>query len=125
VARACHECGVFQTDFHVGPVFPSDPSKPGHHLYLIEFVGEKPDLGRFARAIDEELTRINEDYGPHRVGDLAMLVPEVRAVKPGGFDAWMKARGKYGGQNKVPRMDNGGAMTKDMANWFAEHGWVG
>jgi hypothetical protein len=125
VAHACRECGVFQTDFHVGPLFSADPSRPGRHLYLVEFVGEKPDLSRFARAIDEELTRINEDYGPHRVGDLAMLVPEVRAVKPGGFDAWMKARGKYGGQNKVPRMDNGGTMTKDMAHWFAEHGWIG
>ncbi len=125
VALACRECGVFQTDFHVGPVFPSDPSKPGHHLYLVEFVGEKPDLGRFARAIDEELTRINEDYGPHRVGDLAMLMPEVRTVKPGGFDEWMKARGKYGGQNKVPRMDNSGTMTKDMINWLTEHAWLG
>jgi hypothetical protein len=125
VAHACHVCGVFQTDFHVGPVFPSDPSKPGHHLYLVEFVDAAPDLNRFARAIDEELTRINEDYGPHRVGDLAMLMPEVRVVKPGGFDAWMKARGKYGGQNKVPRMDNSGTMTKDMAAWFAANGWAG
>ena len=29
---ACH-----QLDFHVGPVFPAEPGKPGHHLYLIEF----------------------------------------------------------------------------------------
>jgi len=36
----------------------------------------------------------------------------------------MKARGKYGGQNKVPRMDNSGNMTKDMATWFTEHGWA-
>ena len=36
----------------------------------------------------------------------------------------MKARGKYGGQNKVPRMDNSGKMTQDMATWFAENGWM-
>jgi len=123
VAHACHVCGVYQTDFHVGPVFPTDPSKPGHHIYLIEFVGAKPDVARFAREIDEELTRINEDYGPHRVGDQAMLMPEVRVVKPGGFDAWMEARGKAGGQNKVPRMDNGGKITRDMTAWFTDHGW--
>lgn len=124
VARACRECGVFQLDFHVGPVFPADPSKPGHHLYLVEFADKVPDPKRFAEVIDAELSRINEDYAPHRVGDLAMLMPEVRAVRRGGFDEWMKARGKYGGQNKVPRMDNSGKMTHDMAAWFAEHGYA-
>ncbi|MBN9118796.1 MAG: GH3 auxin-responsive promoter family protein [Planctomycetes bacterium] len=125
VAHAAEACGVVALDFHVGPVFPSQPGKPGHHLYLIEFAEGAPDVSRFAKLIDEELSRINEDYAPHRVGDLAMLMPEVRVVKPGGFAEWMKARGKYGGQNKVPRMDNSGAMTKDMAAWFAERGWVG
>ncbi|AMV28171.1 GH3 auxin-responsive promoter [Gemmata sp. SH-PL17] len=124
VTHAATVCGVNALDFHVGPVFPSQPGKPGHHLYLIEFADQTPDTSRFAKEIDEELTRINEDYGPHRVGDLAMLVPEVRVVKRGGFDEWMKARGKYGGQNKVPRMDNSGALTKDMTTWFAEHGSI-
>lgn len=124
VAFACRETGVFQLDFHVGPVFSADPSKPGHHLYLVEFADVVPDLKRFATAIDEELSRINEDYAPHRVGDLAMLMPEVRAVKRGGFDEWMKARGKYGGQNKVPRMDNSGKLTQDMVNWFAANGYL-
>jgi hypothetical protein len=125
VAHACRTCGVYQTDFHVGPVFSADPTRPGHHLYLIEFSEAAPDAARFARAIDDELTAINEDYGPHRVGDLAMLMPEVRVVKAGGFDAWMTARGRGGGQNKVPRMDNSGALTRDMVAWFTAYGWVG
>jgi hypothetical protein len=124
VAHACRLSGAYQLDFHVGPLFSTDPRKPGRHLYLIEFEGAVPDLKRFAEAIDDELGRINEDYAPHRQGDLAMLVPEVRAVKKGGFDEWMKARGKYGGQNKVPRMDNSGKMTLDMARWFAERGYA-
>ena len=123
VTHAAALCGVNAIDFHVGPVFPSTPGKPGHHLYLIEFADATPDTARFARAIDAELTRINEDYGPHRVGDLAMLMPEVRVVASGGFAEWMKSRGKYGGQNKVPRMDNSGAMTRDMAAWFEVNGW--
>ncbi len=37
-------------------------------------------------------------------------------MTPGGFAAWMKARGKLGGQNKVPRViadadDFGAAAT--------------
>lgn len=124
VAEACRACGVFQLDFHVGPVFPADPSRPGHHLYLIEFADRVPDLKHFAAVIDEVLTRINEDYGPHRVGDLAMGMPEVRVVRRGGFDEWMKSRGKYGGQNKVPRMDNSGTLTRELVRWFEQRGFL-
>jgi hypothetical protein len=122
VSAAATACGVLTADHHVGPVFPTDPKRPGHHLYLIEFRGPPPaDLGRFAALLDAELRRLNEDYDAHRVGDLTMLVPEVRAVPAGGFERWMKARGKEGGQNKVPRMDNTGQMTAALALWMATH----
>src|SRR5581483_4941163 len=124
VTHADGACGVQVLDFHVGPVFPEDRRKPGHHLYLIEFRGPAPDVSRFATELDAELCRLNEDYAAHRVGDLTMLRPEVRVVRPGGFAAWMEARGKLGGQNKVPRMDNSGQLTGDMAPWFAEKGWL-
>lgn len=124
VTHAAGLCGVNALDFHVGSVFPSDPKKPGHHLYLIEFVGAAPDTTRFATELDAELSRINEDYVAHRIGDLTMLLPEIRVVKKGGFAEWMKARGKYGGQNKVPRMDNSGQMTADMRTWFTANGWL-
>ncbi len=123
VARAAEACGVGTVDHHVGPVFPTDPKKPGHHLYLVEFRGGPPaDLGKFTTVLDEELSRLNEDYAAHRVGDLTMVRPEVRAVPPGGFAAWMRSKGKGGGQHKVPRMDNSGQLTKEMADWFARAG---
>jgi hypothetical protein len=126
VTFACRETCVFPLDFHVGPVFPTDPSKPGYHRYLIEFADRVPDLNVFAQKIDEELSRINEDYAPHRVGDLAMLIPEVRPVKRGGFDEWMKAtRPSLDIQAKVPRMDNSGKITQSLTTWLTEHGYAG
>jgi hypothetical protein len=125
VTRAAHICGVNAPEHHVGPVFPGDGKQPGHHLYLIEFVPHGPaDLNRFARELDAELSRLNEDYVAHRIGDLAMLLPEVRVVKPGGFAKWMEQRGKLGGQNKVPTMDNTGVMTRQMCEWFEANGWL-
>lgn len=119
VAFAAAESSVLTTDFHVGPVFPSTPTAPGHHLYLIEFRDAPPaDLSMFAKILDAKLIELNEDYAAHRVGDLTMLAPSVQVVPAGGFAAWMKSRGKYGGQNKVPRMDNNGTMTRELANWF-------
>jgi hypothetical protein len=120
IAMAASASGVLTADHHVGPVFPENPQTPGHHLYLIEFRGPPPaDLGRFASILDGELRRLNEDYDAHRVGDLTMLAPTVRVVPAGGFERWMKSRGKEGGQNKVPRMDNAGKMTSEILDWMA------
>ncbi len=118
VARAAAACGVTAVDHHVGPLFPTATERVGRHLYLVEFAGPPPDLGRFAAVVDAELTRLNEDYAAHRVGDLTMLTPVVRAVPAGGFAAWMATRGKAGGQHKVPRMDNGGTVTAQLAAWL-------
>ena len=119
VTAAAHAHGVEWVDFHVGPIFPDRPSQPGRHRYLIEFRREIPtDLDAFARSIDHELCRLNEDYAAHRVGDLTMLLPEIWIVPPGGYDAWMRSRGKHGGQFKVPRMDNTGKITQDLSAWL-------
>lgn len=123
VAHACRLLGVQSRDFHVGAVFPSDTKNPGHHLYLVEFADAVPDLDRFAAELDAVLIGGNEDYAAHRAGNLTMRMPEVRGVRRGGFAEWMKARGKFGGQNKVPRMDNSGKLTQDMTQWFAANGW--
>jgi hypothetical protein len=124
VAHAAAVAGGHVLDFHVGPVFPTDPRTPGHHRYLVEFVGKPADARRFAAAIDAELCRLNEDYAAHRAGDLSMLAPEVVVIDAGGFAEWMKSKGKFGGQHKVPRMDNTGQMTGDLYRWFTGCGKI-
>jgi hypothetical protein len=118
VAAAADETGTAMVDFHVGPVFPERPQTPGRHRYLIEFVGTVPDAAAFARSLDAVLCRLNEDYEAHRKGDLTMRVPEVWPVAPGGFADWMRSRGQLGGQHKVPRMDNSGALTEQLSRFF-------
>ena len=118
VAVAARVCDCAVIDFHVGPVYPKQSGRPGHHCYLVEFAGKRPDLSHFARTLDAELCRLNEDYAAHRQGDLTMLLPEIVPVPSGGFAAWMKAQGKLGGQHKVPRMDNTGQMTRQMRQFF-------
>jgi hypothetical protein len=119
VTEAAAATGCSAVDFHVGPVFPDNPTTPGRHRYLVEFARDVPDVGRFARELDAVLCRLNEDYQAHRQGDLTMLPPEVVAVRRGGFADWMRAHGKLGGQHKVPRMDNSGQITQEMSRFFA------
>jgi hypothetical protein len=117
VTAAAEQTRATVVDFHVGPLFPDSPSVPGRHLYLVEFA-QSPDLTQFTTALDQALRRVNEDYEAHRKGDLTMLVPEVRLMPRGGFTEWMRSKGKLGGQHKVPRMDNTGAITRELCEWL-------
>jgi hypothetical protein len=118
VAEAADRTCAAVTDFHVGPIFPTTPSAPGRHRYLVEFAAAPRDLTAFAAELDAALGRLNEDYQAHRKGDLSLAAPEVAVVRRGGFADWMRSCGKLGGQHKVPRMDNSGQLTLEIGRWL-------
>ncbi len=125
MAAAARATAATVLDFHVGPVFPGTPTAPGHHCYLVEFTDPPRDLSDFARELDVQLCRLNEDYEAHRRGNLTMGPPEIVPVRTGGFASWMRSRGKLGGQHKVPRMDSSGALTAEIQRWMSAHEWLG
>jgi len=111
-------------DYSVGAVFPAGPGDLGGHLYVVEFAGEAPSAaGRdaFVTLIDRHLTAKNEDYAAHRSGGFGMKAPALLPMAPGGFAAWMKKRGKLGGQNKVPRIINDAALFADLRQFAAAY----
>lgn len=124
VAAAADTNGAMVTDFHVGPIFPADASQPGCHCFLIEFARPPADSTRFAERLDAELQQRNASFAAYRVGDVSLGPPRVVAVAAGGFAAWMKARGKAGGQHKVPRMDGTGTLTTEITRWLSDAGFV-
>ncbi|MQX36667.1 GH3 family domain-containing protein [Roseospira navarrensis] len=104
VARASAAAGLEATDWTMGAVVPARSGETGHHRLLIEFAAP-PDataLDSFRAAFDRALSAENEDYEAHRVEGLD--APRVTVLPPGRFAAWMAARGKAGGQHKVPRL---------------------
>jgi hypothetical protein len=124
IAEAASATGASVSEFHVGPIFSTDASKPGHHRYLVEFRTPPRDMSQFTNVLDRTLCRLNEDYDAHRQGDLSMLQPEIWTIKPGGFERWMLAHGKRPPQHKVPRMDNSGNQTLSMSDWLKQNGEV-
>ena len=100
-------------DFSAGSLFPEEAGQRGGHLYIVEFGAEPVGTGpgaerqaRFAETLDVALCRLNDDYDAHRAGGYGLDAARVRIMPPGGFAAWMKSRGRLGGQNKVPRIVN-------------------
>ena len=41
----------------------------------------------------------------------------IRTVKKGGFHAYMKSIGKFGGQNKVPKLSNNRNFVEGLKNY--------
>ena len=109
LTAASEELGVIISDYSVGSIFPNGERELAGHLYFVEFDGNSLNedlLARFEQILDETLVKTNEDYEAHRKDNFGLKPPKVHPVKPGLFAAWMKSRGKLGGQHKVPRVIN-------------------
>lgn len=111
--EACRQTGAIITDYTAGPVFMNASSK-GSHEWLIEFEKNPDDLNRFITALDNTLKEVNSDYEAKRHKDLNLVMPVVRSVPQGTFKEWLKAKNKFGGQNKVPRLSNSREYIEDL-----------
>ena len=95
-------------EFTAAPRYADADHLVGAHQYVVEFnVPPAAGIGAFASVIDARLKELNNDYTVKRTGDLGMTCIEVTPVPKGTFYAWMKRRGKLGGQHKVPICTNG------------------
>jgi hypothetical protein len=112
VAAACVGQGVVLTDFTV--LAQVSESGIASHTYLIECEGPAPESHTMANAIDVELGRNNEDYRTHRSSALSLAAPRVVLLPRGAFDRYMRARGKLGGQHKVPRVVEDHALLREL-----------
>ena len=120
VTTAAREIKLDVADFTVGPVFPKNPGDLGGHVYFIEFTNALPaerQIEQLSIAIDRRLHERNEDYAAHRAGGFGLSSPTIRALRPGTFAAWMKKRGKLGGQNKVPRIITRTELLDDLKDF--------
>ncbi len=105
VQAACRATGAAVADYTAGPVYMDGRAK-GAHEWLIEFSREPENIALFAEVLDKTLQQVNSDYEAKRFKDTTLQAPVVRSMPKGTFYRWMAARGKLGGQHKVPRLYN-------------------
>jgi len=92
-------------EFTVAPqVHPADGSLP-YHEWLVEFGQTPKNMEEFARILDIEMRRQNIYYNDLIEGNILQPL-KVRVLSQDAFRTYMKAEGKLGGQNKVPRLSN-------------------
>ncbi|MDR2911977.1 MAG: GH3 auxin-responsive promoter family protein [Alistipes sp.] len=114
IAAACRETGAEVAEYTAAPVYMEVDTK-GAHQWLVEFRREPSGgVGAFAEALDRALQEVNSDYEAKRWRDTTLCAPVVTALPAGTFLRWMEARGKTGGQNKVPRLANDREYVEDV-----------
>jgi hypothetical protein len=102
------DLGLPVANFHVAPRFLADlaDGRRGCHEWWIELSGPvvptAADRARLVSALDRELQARNDDYEAKRLGG-GLEPPALQIVPPGTFESWMRSRGRWGGQNKMPR----------------------
>lgn len=119
VQSAAHRFGIGVSEYTVGPILPENVSGTGFHLYILEpnsSLGsqEKTLSKQFSQHIDNVLLQNNYDYERQRTGNAGVAHPQVVWVKQGTFEAWMRAKGKLGGQHKVPRVTTKGDLFAEL-----------
>jgi hypothetical protein len=105
ISVACIQTNSEITDYTAAPAY-MEGGKKGSHEWVVEFSKAPKDLRIFVEILDRTLREINSDYDAKRSYDLVLEPPKVLVAPKGTFYAWMRARGKLGGQHKVPRLSN-------------------
>ena len=106
-------CSV--SEFTVAPQVNPESGLP-YHEWFIEFEEEPQDLSSFSEHIDRRMQEQNMYYFDLIEGNILRPLV-VRRVKRGGFHAYMKSIGKFGGQNKIPQLSDNRKIA-DVLNQF-------
>lgn len=101
----CQQFNAIVKDYTIAPYYIKINEK-GRHQWFIEFEKEPEDQLAFAKKLDENLQRENSNYQQKRSNDFAITQLEVIMLPSGFFLTWLKQKGKFGGQNKVPKLAN-------------------
>lgn len=119
LAQACARTGARVSEYTVAPIYFQEGHRGGHE-WLIEFDQLPPDLEVFAEVLDTALQHINSDYEAKRYKSIALQRLQLHALPEGTFAAWMRSRGKFGGQHKVPRLANHRKYVRDILGFSGE-----
>jgi hypothetical protein len=120
LAEACRQLNASVTEYTAAPVYFTAEKSRGGHEWVVEFEKEPANLEQFNQVLDESLQKINSDYEAKRYKGMALDQLKINPVPKGTFIRWMRARGKFGNQNKVPRLANHRQYVEEIIRFAAE-----
>jgi hypothetical protein len=119
IAQTCTETNAMVSEYMVAPIYFKGGDKGGHE-WLIEFEKQPPNLHQFNELLDKNLQKINSDYEAKRYKSMALEQLRMHPVPAGTFHEWLRSKGKFGGQNKVPRLSNDRKYIEEVLGFLEE-----
>ncbi len=113
LAYACSQTGAEVKEYTAAPVY-MDSNAKCRHQWLIEFAVEPDNLDEFSDILDKKLQEINSDYEAKRFHNVTLQHLEIIRARHELFDDWLRAKGKLGGQHKIPRLSNSRKNIEEM-----------
>nr|WP_295929581.1 GH3 auxin-responsive promoter family protein [uncultured Dyadobacter sp.] len=97
----------------VAPMVNSPDGGLPYHEWLIEFATPPDNMEQFANDLDRRLTELNIYYKDLITGGILRPL-ELVSLRKNSFIDYMRANGKLGGQNKVPRLSNDRKIADEL-----------
>jgi len=113
IEQACKVLNLDVTEYHVAPQVMPKEGGIAYHEWFIEFAAEPTKTFEFAEELDNQLQGKNSYYKDLRKGEMLDII-KITPLKIGAFNAYMKEKGKLGGQNKLPRLANDRAIADEL-----------
>ena len=104
ISELCYEKNINVREFTVAPLINPEKGLP-HHEWWIEFSSSDFDFDLISDLLDKKMQEKNIYYKDLINGKVLKRL-EIIEVEKGGFNLYMKSIGKFGGQNKVPKLCN-------------------
>ncbi|NRB51186.1 MAG: GH3 auxin-responsive promoter family protein [Saprospiraceae bacterium] len=118
LAKTCLATQATVVDYTVAPIYFQQEDR-GRHEWLIEFEHPPVDLEYFSKLLDQNLQAINSDYEAKRYKSIALARLKLTVLPTGTFKEWLRAKGKLGGQHKVPRLANDRKYIDEILSFTA------
>jgi len=113
LSYSCSQMNLSIRNYTVAPYYIGDKQK-GKHQWFVEFINEEVDTIELSKLLDNELKKLNSDYEAKRQSDLAMEQLEIIKLPKGTFEKWLRSKGKFGSQYKVPRLKNDRSVAEEI-----------
>lgn len=116
ISVACEHTNSVISEYSAAPVYTKDGNPVGHQ-WVIEFKSLPPQIDYFAHVFDNALRASNSDYEAKRYNNMILKEPKISVVPEGTFLKWLAAKGKLGGQFKVPRLSNSRKIIEEVLEY--------
>ncbi len=119
LAATCSQMDAIVSEYTLAPIYFKDSDKGGHE-WLVEFERMPSNMEAFCTLLDKNLRAVNSDYEAKRFKSMALKQLHLQPVPQGTFYNWLRSKGKYGGQHKVPRLANDRKYVDEILHFLEE-----